>query len=324
MIDKQDIFSIDSNKQFEHIAMEIFHFQAKNCKPYKEYISLAGIDSSTISSISEIPFLPIELYKSHTIYSSSENNELEFLSSGTTGTTQSRHLVAKSQLYIDSFTNGFELFYAPMEKSNIFALLPNYIENKNSSLLYMVNNMIDNCADGEFFLYNYDHLVERLENRDKSRHTLLFGVSFALLDIAEKYSIDLSENVTVMETGGMKGRRKEITREELHATLCKSFNVGIIHSEYGMCECLSQSYSIGEGVFSSPSWMRVITRDINNPFRQLTHNSRGGVNIIDLANIYSCSFIQTQDMGITLSDSTFKIEGRIDNSDIRGCNLLVQ
>ena len=316
------IFKIEDKAQFECIALDIFRFQAENCEPYKKYLSLIGVSAKDVVDFSQIPFLPIELYKSHKVYCAEETEELLFLSSGTTGVTQSRHYVAKSQLYIDSFTKGFEIFYAPVHNTNIYALLPNYIENKNSSLLYMVNNMIDNCADGEFFRYNHKRLIEKLETRDKSRHTLLFGVSFALLELAEKYKIDLSQNVTVMETGGMKGKRKEITRNELHTILRESFNVDIIHSEYGMCECLSQSYSIEDGVFCSPPWQKIIIRDLNNPFKQKSFNTRGGVNIVDLANIYSCSFIQTQDVGIAISENSFKIEGRIDYSDIRGCNLM--
>ncbi len=322
---EKKIFEIESKAQFDEIALELFQFQAENCKPYKDYISLVGIDPKKVNSIEKIPFLPIELYKTHDIYCGQKpNEELLFLSSGTTAGTQSRHRVAKAQLYIDSFSKGFEKFYSKVEETQIFALLPNYIENKNSSLLYMVQNMIDNAHYGEFFLYNREELVQKLENRDKNLHTLLFGVSFALLDLAEKYKIDLSQNVTIMETGGMKGRRKEITRGELHSILKNKFCVENIHSEYGMCECLSQSYSNGNGVFYSPNWTKIIIRNLNNPFRIERMGNRGGVNIIDLANIYSCSFLQTQDVGVALSENSFRIEGRIDSSDIRGCNLLIQ
>lgn len=320
---EKDIFNIQSKEQFERCALDIFRLQAQRCEPYKEYLRLIGTNPTQVTSIEQIPFLPIELYKSHKIYCSNENPELTFLSSGTTQMRQSHHYIGKAQLYIDSFTKGFEKFYSPLENTNIYALLPNYMENKDSSLLYMVKNMVERCADGDFFLNNYDELVKRLEGRDKTRHTLLFGVSFALWELAEKYKIDLSENITVMETGGMKGRRKEITREELHQILCSSFNTNHIHSEYGMCECLSQSYSNGNGIFYSPNWIRIIIRELNSPFKLKEHNQRGGINIIDLANIYSCSFIQTEDLGITLTDGAFRVEGRVDNCDIRGCNLMV-
>ena len=319
---EQKIFKIANKTQFEEYSLDIFRFQAQNCLPYRRYLSLIGVKPDNVTEFSQIPFLPIELYKTHKIYATEKKYELLFLSSGTSGMTQSHHYVAKSKLYIESFTKGFEMFYAPVKNTNIYALLPNYIENKNSSLLYMVNNMIENCADGEFFRDNHDSLIKKLKSRNKKRHTLLFGVSFALLELAEKYKIDLSKNVTVMETGGMKGRRKEITRDELHSILKKSFNVDIIHSEYGMCECLSQSYSIEEGVFCSPPWQKIIIRDLNNPFKLKSYNMRGGVNIVDLANYYSCSFLQTQDIGIALDENRFRIEGRIDYSDIRGCNLM--
>lgn len=319
---EQDIFNISTPREFEQCALEIFHFQAQNCEPYNRYLSLINNDWQKVKKVEEIAFLPIELYKSERIYCGKAPEEALFLSSGTSSSSQSHHYVADLNIYETSFTKGFEQFHTPINNCNIYTLLPNYMENKNSSLLYMVNNMIEKCADGATFLYNYDELIKKLESRDKKRHTLLFGVSFALLDLAEKHKTDLSQNVTIMETGGMKGRRKEITRSELHHILCSSFNVDIIHSEYGMCECLSQSYSIGNEIFCSPNWMKIVTRDLHNPFRLKQHNQRGGINIIDLANIYSCSFIQTQDVGVTLSANKFKIEGRIDNSDIRGCNLM--
>ncbi len=321
---EKEIFEINSQEEFKRVALEIFRFQARECLAYKEYISLVGIDPQSVHTIEQIPFLPIELYKTHTIYIGNNKEELLFKSSGTTGTVQSKHFVAKAQLYVDAFSKGFAQFYSPIEQSAIYALLPNYIENPNSSLLYMINNMVGEAHYGEFFKKNYDELFQQLQQRDTSRHTLLFGVSFALLDMAERYKIDLSQRVTIMETGGMKGQREEITREELHRKLRDSFGVEKIHSEYGMCECLSQSYSDGDGVFHSPKWKKIIIRDLNNPFKHLGLGARGGVNIIDLANIYSCSFIQTQDVGLALTDSSFTIEGRIDRSDIRGCNLLIE
>lgn len=318
-----EILNISSEEEFERLALEVFRYQAEHCAPYREYLNLIGVQS--VSSLREIPFLPIELYKTHNIYYKEDSSDcqLRFTSSGTTGSVPSVHSVKESIIYERAFFKAFEQFYAAASNCNIYALLPSYLEREGSSLIYMIDKLIGESSDGGFFLYNHDELLDKLQKRDRSKKSILFGVSFALLDMAEAYHVDFQDEIIVMETGGMKGRRKELPREELHDLLCRSLGVSKIHSEYGMCECLSQSYSSGDGVFRSPSWMRILTRDIHDPFLLLPYGVRGGVNVIDLANIYSCSFLQTKDLGVTSSDGSFTVEGRMDNSDIRGCNLLV-
>lgn len=325
MISIDKILNINSEDEFRECCLEVFRFQASHCAVYSEYLRLIGTNIDEVDEIEKIPFLPIELFKSHKVTTAceGENCELLFTSSGTTGMTPSCHYVFKSEIYEKSFLKAFELFYDSVEDCNIYALLPSYLEREGSSLIYMIQHLISKAADGGFFLYNHDELLQKIANRDRSKKTILFGVSFALLDMAEEFKVDFADEVLVMETGGMKGRRRELPREELHALLQESLGVSSIHSEYGMCECLSQSYSFGEGIFASPSWMRIMTRNLHDVFAYTARGVRGGVNIIDLANIYSCSFIQTQDIGVVNSDNTFTIEGRIDNSDIRGCNLLV-
>lgn len=325
MITIDRVLDITTEEDFRSASLEIFLFQALNCPPYRQYLELIECDIYKIDTIEKIPFLPIELFKSHKIYyrQSVDDCQLEFTSSGTTGSVPSRHYVKEKDIYEKSFLKTFEQFYDKVEDCNIYALLPSYLEREGSSLIYMIQSLISKSYDGGFFLYNHDELLERISNRDKRKKTILFGVSFALLDMAESYKVDFQDEVIVMETGGMKGRRKELPREELHELLCESLGVSKIDSEYGMCESLSQSYSYGNGIFKSPAYMRIMIRDIYDPFIFLPSNSRGGVNIIDLANIYSCSFIQTKDLGMLYSDGTFTIEGRMDNSDIRGCNLLV-
>lgn len=321
MIDR--VLNISSESEFRELALEIYRYQSVHCKPYRDYIKLIGVED--VQKIEDIPFMPIEIYKTHDVYYSTDlsDSELQFTSSGTTGSVQSTHYVKESKIYEKSFLKAFELFYDRAEDCNIYALLPSYLEREGSSLIYMIKDLIDRSADGGFFLYNHEELLERLSRRDRTKKTILFGVSFALLDMAEAYTVDFNDEIIVMETGGMKGRRRELPREELHQLLCKSLGVSKIHSEYGMCECLSQSYSNGDGVFRSPSWMRILIRDIHDPFLLHPNATRGGVNIIDLANIYSCSFLQTKDLGVVSHDGSFTIEGRMDNSDLRGCNLLV-
>ena len=309
-----NILDIHSCTEFEKEALRQFLFQSQNCAPYREYIDLIGVDANNVKRLEEIPFLPIELFKSHKIYSSLDKEKVIFSSSGSGG-NQSFHYVADTKLYEQSFVEGFRKFYGDPEEINIYALLPSYLEREGSSLIYMIKHLIDMSCDGGFFLYDYDNLIERLKNRDKSRTTFLFGVTFALMDLVERYNLDLGDNVIVMETGGMKGRRRELPRDELH--------VKTIHSEYGMCECMSQGYSDGNGIFTTPPWMKIVTRSLGDPFRILARGKRGGINIIDLANINSCSFLQTQDKGMLFEDGTFTVEGRIDHSDIRGCNLLL-
>ncbi|MFI3315558.1 MAG: acyltransferase [Rikenellaceae bacterium] len=317
-----NIFSISSSEQFQNVALDTFIYQALNVEPYSEYLRLIGVDVHSVKYLEQIPFLPIELFKSHKI-TSSVVNDVVFTSSGTTSSLQSHHYVKDVSLYEESFEKGFSLFYGRPEECNIYALLPSYLEREGSSLIYMMQKLIEKSYDGDFFLNNYDALIERLRKRDKSKLTFLFGVTFALLDLVEQYDISLGKNVVVMETGGMKGRREEMPRDKLHHILTSGLGVDTIHSEYGMCECLSQSYSDGAGIFTSPPWQKVMIRSLGDPFRYLDSGFRGGINIIDLANYNSCSFIQTQDKGQLMSGGMFTVEGRIDGSDIRGCNLLV-
>ncbi|MBE9487744.1 MAG: acyltransferase [Bacteroidetes bacterium] len=313
----------NNNISFEERALEVFRFQAVENKTYSNYLNLIGCNIQEVNSIKKIPFLPIELYKTQKIYCGEEPHEVVFSSSGTTGMVQSKHYVKNLKVYEKAFERGFEKFYGKAEECNIYALLPNYLEREGSSLIYMFEKLIEKSADGGFYLYEHEELAKRIKNRDKSRKTILIGVTFALLDIAEKGAIEKDETLCVMETGGMKGRGEELPREVIHEKLCSAFGVKSIHSEYGMCECLSQSYSLGEGLFETSDTMKILVRDIHDPFDISDKEGRGGINIIDLANVYSCSFIETQDMGKKFDNGTFTIDGRISNSDIRGCNLLV-
>ncbi|MBR0335499.1 MAG: acyltransferase [Alistipes sp.] len=315
------IFSISSPEQFNAMALEVFRFQAEHCAVYAEYLRLIGVDPASITRIEDIPMLPICLFKSHDIYSAQTPPQIVFTSSATTGMSFSRHLVADTSIYERDFTEGFRLFYGDIKQWSVYGLLPNYLERTGSSLVYMVDSLIRQAGSGGFYLHNYEKLLSDMAA--DSRPKILIGVTYALLELAEKYAPKL-DNTVVMETGGMKGRRKEMSKEELHGLLCSAFGVERIHSEYGMAELLSQGYSTGEGLFASPPWMRVIVRDINDPFTHLEAGRRGAIDIIDLGNIYSCSFIATEDVGIAYADNTFRIEGRITDADIRGCNLLVQ
>ncbi len=316
------IFEIDSCESFNELALEIFRFQSVKCQPFAEYIDLLGVRREDVSRVDQIPFLPIELFKSHRIYGSDTEPEISFSSSGTTGSITSKHHLAKLDLYEDSFIRGFEMFYGPIEHFRILALLPSYLERTGSSLVYMADRMIEMSIhpDSGFFLNDYSRLSSILKQDDKS--TLLIGVSFALLDLVELESFKLN-NTIVMETGGMKGRKKEITRQELHQQLKAGFGVSEIHSEYGMTELLSQAYSKGGGKFQTPPWMRLITRDVNDPLSPAKENQTGGLNVIDLANLYSCSFIATSDLGRIYQDGSAEILGRFDFSETRGCNLMV-
>jgi len=318
-------YNIQSFSDFEKKALEIFQFQAENNKVYKEFLFYLSVDISSIKSINEIPFLPIQFFKSHPIISSKENIKKTFLSSGTTGMQQSKHFVTDVSIYEKSFRKGFQYFYGNIENYTVLALLPSYLERDGSSLVYMVNDLIQNSKKPKsgFYLNNLDELAQNLIELDKrGEKILLIGVSFALLDIVEKHKFKLKNSV-IMETGGMKGRRKELIREELHQVLCEGFGVEKIHSEYGMTELLSQAYSKGNGIFGCPPWMKILTRDAEDALTILPEGKSGGINVIDLANINSCSFIATQDLGKTYTDGSFEVLGRFDNSDIRGCNLLV-
>jgi phenylacetate-coenzyme A ligase PaaK-like adenylate-forming protein len=325
-MNRQQVFSISNEQQFNDAALQVFKYQAANCAVYRAFIKGLYIDIQNIKTIKDIPFLPIEFFKSHKVVSTDSPPEVIFTSSGTTGMITSSHYVTHVNWYTDSFRAAFHLFYGDIEQYTILALLPSYLEREGSSLIYMADDLIkqSNNPDSGFFLYDHDKLFQQLKKQqDASKPTLLIGVTFALLDFIEAYKVDFPELI-VMETGGMKGRRKEMIREELHEQLCRGFGVNAIHSEYGMTELLSQAYSKGEGIFNCPPWMRIITRDTNDPMSILNGGKAGGINIIDLANINSCAFIATQDLGKVYADNSFEVLGRFDNSDIRGCNLLVQ
>ncbi|MGI4019932.1 MAG: hypothetical protein ACRYFA_00355 [Janthinobacterium lividum] len=319
------IFSIANEAQFLANALTIFQFQAENCKVYQMYLSYLKVDAEKITTLEEIPFLPIEFFKTHEVLSNSNQPEVTFSSSGTTGITTSQHLVTDVSWYQKSFRQGFELFYGDIKTYAFLALLPSYLERKGSSLIYMVEDLIAKTQNPEsgFYLYNDEDLYQKLTQLQQQKQpTVLIGVTFALLDFIEKHQLDFPELI-IMETGGMKGRRKEMIREELHETLCNGFGVPAIHSEYGMTEQLSQAYSLGEGLFHCVPWMKVLIRDTNDPFTLLPNGKTGGINVIDLANINSCSFVATQDLGRIHENKMFEVLGRFDFSDIRGCNLLV-
>jgi len=318
-------FKLHNTQGFNKITLDIFRFQATNNLVYKTFLNHLKVDVNTVEKIEEIPFMPIQFFKSHRIISSSAPTEQLFLSSGTTGMTQSKHYVTDVSIYEESFTKAFQQFYGEIEAYTVLALLPSYLERTGSSLIYMVNNFIEksNNPKSGFYLNNLDELAKNLQELDKNgTKILLIGVSFALLDLLDAYSFNL-KNTIIMETGGMKGQRKELIREELHNILCDGFGVSEIHSEYGMTELLSQAYSKGNGIFECPPWMKILTRDTEDALTILPEGKSGGINVIDLANINSCSFIATQDLGKTYKNGTFEVLGRFDNSDIRGCNLLV-
>jgi len=322
---KQQVFSISSNEQFNTAALQIFQYQAHHCDVYRKFISGLNINPLNVKSVQQIPFLPIEFFKAHKVISTNDAVQVTFTSSGTTGITTSSHYVTDVSWYEDSFRKAFQLFYGDIKSYTILALLPSYLEREGSSLIYMADDLIkqSNNPDSGFFLYNHNELANQLKKQQQAnKPTLLIGVTFALLDFIEAHQINFAELI-VMETGGMKGRRNEMIREELHNSLCKGFGVNAIHSEYGMTELLSQAYSKGNGIFNCPPWMRIITRDTNDPMSIITDNKAGGINVIDLANINSCSFIATQDLGKVYADGSFEVLGRFDNADIRGCNLLI-
>ena len=316
-----EIFLIGSEAEFEREALRLFRHQAEHCAPYAEYVRLLGVEPSQVQRVEDIPMLPIEIFKSHKVYCGEQEPQMTFTSSATTGMVQSRHYVEDIALYERAFTEAFRHFYGDERECSIYALLPSYLEREGSSLVYMAERLIAQCGGGGFYLHNYEKLLNDMSHDPNPK--ILLGVTYALLDLAENYAPKL-ENTVVMETGGMKGRRKELPKSELHKVLCSAFGVERIHSEYGMAELMSQAYSSGEGLFRTPRWMNVLVRDVNNPFRRLPSGRRGGLDIIDLANRSSCAFIATEDMGVRYDDGSFRIEGRISQSDIRGCNLLVQ
>lgn len=318
-------------EDFEQLALLIFQFQAKENKLYKKYLSLIGVKPSSVGSLLEIPFLPISFFKTHQIKTgscdhTSGQQTVVFTSSGTTGRTTSQHFVKDLDFYEKNTRLGFESVYGPVKDYCILALLPSYLERTGSSLIYMTDHFIrlSKYSQSGYFLYDHSRLAKVLTDCKKNKiPTLLIGVSYALLDFAEKYSLDLEELI-LMETGGMKGRKKEITRHDLHEQLKKAFNLPAIHSEYGMTELLSQAYAQEKGIFFPSATMRVLTREITDPFNILKSNNTGALNIIDLANLDSCAFIASDDLGRVYNDGSFEVLGRLDHSDIRGCNLMVQ
>ena len=325
MIDNHSIFNIKSSFEFEQLAIQIFKHQFENNRVYRSFCDLLYKHPSEVKTILDIPFLPIQFFKTREVLSSKKPVKITFTSSGTTGSETSKHHVTDLSIYEQSFTKGFEHFYGKIEDYVILGLLPSYLEREGSSLVYMVDSMIkiSNHPESGFYLNNLSELKDTLTKVDsEGKKVLLIGVSFALLDLVETHQFNL-KNTIVMETGGMKGRRKEIIRTELHNILKKGFGVAQIHSEYGMTELLSQAYSKGEGVFTCPPWMKVLTRDTEDALTIQESGKTGGLNIIDLANVNSCAFIATQDLGKTNLDGSFEVIGRFDNSDIRGCNLMV-
>jgi len=321
---QEQIFNIKSTAAFDALALAVFKHQFDNNKVYRSYCDLLYKHPSDVKHVEEIPFLPIQFFKSHNIISNTQTPVISFSSSGTTGSVTSKHQVTDLSIYEDSYLKGFNVFYGNIEDYVVLALLPSYLEREGSSLVYMVDDLIQKSKHSEsgFYLNNLNGICEKLMALEQSgQKILLIGVSFALLDLIEKHQFKL-KNTIVMETGGMKGRRKEIIRPELHQLLKEGFGISEVHSEYGMTELLSQGYSKGNGVFECPPWMRVITRDAEDPLTVQKVNKTGGINVIDLANINSCSFIATQDLGKVFENGSFEVLGRFDNSDIRGCNLM--
>jgi phenylacetate-coenzyme A ligase PaaK-like adenylate-forming protein len=320
-----NIFDLITEEEFNDACIAAFHHQIKNITVYQEFVKALKVNPDKIIHYHQIPFLPIQFFKSHQIISDAKKTEITFTSSGTTGNLTSSHFVEDVNIYEQSYFKAFGKFYGNIADWCILALLPNYLEREGSSLIYMVDDLIRKSKHPQsgYFLHNHDDLLQTLEKlKTENKQTLLIGVTYALLDFIDKYQISFP-NLTVMETGGMKGKRKEMVREELHQALCAGFKIEHIHSEYGMTELLSQAYSLGEGIFECPPWMKLLIRDTNDPLSLIEDGKTGGINVIDLANINSCSFIATQDLGKIISDNSFEVLGRFDNSDIRGCNLMV-
>ncbi|RRA96725.1 LuxE/PaaK family acyltransferase [Paenimyroides viscosum] len=325
MFTATDIISIHTTKEFHKTAMKVFRFQFEHNEVYQKYCLLLKKNPSNVKHLTEIPFLPIEFFKSKDILSSINAVQTTFTSSGTTGIITSKHHVTDLSFYEASFRSAFSKFYGNIEDYAVLALLPSYLERQGSSLIYMAKDFIEgsNHPDSGFYLHNYEELAKKLIELDNSgQNVLLIGVTYALLDLIELQKFNL-KNTIIMETGGMKGKRKELIREELHTILADGFGVEKIHSEYGMTELLSQAYSLGDGIFECPPWMDVLIRDTEDPLTIIEDGKTGGINVIDLANINSCAFIATQDLGKKQPNFSFEVLGRFDNSDIRGCNLMV-
>ena len=325
MISDINIFNISSKKQFEKIALKVFRFQYENNAVYQNFCHHLKIEKSDIKTLQQIPFLPISFFKNYPVLSTLNTVQTTFTSSGTTGQITSKHLVTDLSVYEESYRLAFSQFYGDIENYVVLALLPSYLEREGSSLIYMVNDLIKLSKNTEsgFYLNNYEVLIKKIIKLDQEgQNIILIGVTYALLDLIEMQKLSL-KNTIIMETGGMKGKRREMIREELHEKLCEGFGVTVIHSEYGMTELLSQAYSLGNGIFECPNWMQILVRDTEDALTYVQNGKTGGINVIDLANINSCSFIATQDLGKLHSNNTFEVLGRFDNSDIRGCNLMV-
>jgi hypothetical protein len=324
---KDQIFQLQNEQTFNEIALELFHYQVRNNQVYADYVRLLGRDLNAIDSIDKIPFLPISLFKSHEVFTASNRKAAVFTSSTTTGGTPSKHFVDDLKWYERVYKTAFEYFYPELRSASVFALLPSYLERTGSSLVVMAKGLMEQegTSNGGFFLDDFQSLKDHLKQCTKEETpALLIGVTFALLDFAENHAFDLSNSpIVMMETGGMKGRRKELLREEVHRQLKKAFQLKEIHSEYGMTELLSQAYSKEKGVFECPPWMKVLVRSSSDPFDLVQKGRSGGLNIIDLANIESCAFIETADLGRKTGESTFEVLGRFDHAEVRGCNLMV-
>ena len=321
----ENFWEIDSRSSFDVLALKTFKFQYEKNAVYRSFCDLINCNPIDVRHVEQIPYLPISFFKSKKVCSFEDDDAQFFSSSTTSGSSPSKHYYRNLNDYQMSFRKSFEHFYGAIEEYVVLALLPSYLEREGSSLIYMAEDMIRNSHHKEsgFYLNQWEALRDQLNRLEqKGQKTLLIGVSFALLDFVERFSFDL-KNTWVMETGGMKGRRRELTREALHQKLTKGFGCSKIHSEYGMTELMSQAYSKGDSVFESPPWMRVIARENQDPFHQLPWGQSGGLNIIDLANRDSCSFIATDDLGKVHSDTQFEVLGRFDASEIRGCNLMV-
>ena len=322
---ENEILSVDNENSFNNLALKVFELQKHNLPIYGAYIKSLPAHFQSPDHYSKIPFLPIEFFKTHRVIDPSLDPEITFYSSGTTGTTPSKHFVAKREWYEKVYSDTFKQFFGKPDQYCILALLPSYLEREGSSLVEMVSGLIvqSHHPESGFYLNEFKKLCKvLLDLKAKNQKTILIGVTFGLLDFIEKYQLVFPELI-VMETGGMKGRRNELLREEVHALLKKGFGIEQVHSEYGMTELLSQAYSKGNGIFKTPAQMKILIRDINDPFSLLGDEQSGGINIIDLGNLYSCSFIATQDLGKKFKDGSFEVLGRFDNSDVRGCNLLV-
>lgn len=321
-----NIFNINTDNAFNEIAINIFNYQYQNNLFYNKWVNQLNINPKSVNTIKQIPFLPIEFFKLQPIYCGNQQQaNVVFTSSATTSATPSSHYVKDVNLYKTSFTKGFELFFGSPNEYVILALLPNYLSRKGSSLVYMFNDLISQSknSDSGFFLNEIDNLIAVINKyKNTKQKVLILGVTYALLDLCE-LNITLTNNFSVMETGGMKGNRPEMLKEELHHHLKLKFGITKIYSEYGMTELLSQAYCLGDVTFKSVPWLKFLIRDVNDPFCYLPNNKTGGINVIDLANIHSCSFIATKDLGRLNNNNNLELLGRFDDSDVRGCNLML-